>query len=249
VSAEEAIAAAHKAVSLAPGLAEVYSARGFARAILQWDWNGAQVDIEKALTLDPRSDGTQRRYGILLASVGRLPEAITATLLATEIEPLDVNAWALLGMYNMAIGQFAPGHRALSHALELSPESALAILQLAANELATGKTMEAQKTNNRQPIEPWRWCMHAIIEHTLGHAQESQRVLDELIAKYGQSRPSVIDMAHTECSDPDSAFDWLERAYQQRDPVLGYIQFNSMFSGLRSDPRYKAFLRKMNFPE
>jgi TolB-like protein/Tfp pilus assembly protein PilF len=249
VNAEEAIAAADKAVALAPGLAEAHSARSFTRSILQWDWNGAQTDIEEALKLDPRSEGTQRRFGLLLASVGRLPEAITALQAATKIEPLDINAWIQLGWCCTVAGQFAPGHRALTHALELSPESTLAILHLTLNELATGRTSEAQKTNSRQQVEPWRWCMDVIIENRLGHAGESQHVLDELTNKYGQRFPYLIATAYAGRDDLDNAVDWLERAYQQRDPLLSFIQYHITLSGLRSDPRYKALLRKMNFPD
>ena len=91
--------------------------------------------------------------------------------------------------------------------------------------------------------------MQTIIEHRLGHARESQQVLDELTNKYGQTGPSLIAAACAGRNDSDSAFDWLERAYQQRDPVLGYIQYAITLSALRSDSRYKALLRKMNFPD
>jgi hypothetical protein len=48
----------------------------------------------------------------------------------------------------------------------------------------------------------------------------------------------------------DTAFEWLERAYEQRDPPLGLIQFHiGILSGLGSDPRHKLLLRKMNFPD
>jgi TolB-like protein/tetratricopeptide (TPR) repeat protein len=249
VNAEEAISAAEKAVALSPGLAEAYSARSFTRSSLQWDWNGAREDIEMALKLDPRSGGTQSRYGQLLACMGRIPEAIAAMLEATKIEPLDINAWIALGWCYTAASQFALGHRALSHALELSPGSTTAIWLMTENELATGETAEAQKTNNSQQNEHWRWYMQTIIEHRLGHARESRHVLDELTNKYGQTGPSLIAAAYAGRSDSDSAFDWLERAYQQRDPVLGYIQYAITLSALRSDSRYKALLRKMNFPD
>jgi tetratricopeptide (TPR) repeat protein len=186
----------------------------------------------------------------LLASVDRLPEAIAAVLEATKIEPLDVNAWILLGWFYYAAGQFSPAHRALSHALDLNPQSTLAILILAQIELAAGKTTEAQEINGRQQIEQWRWCILVIIEHRLGHAHESERILNELIEKYGQSSPNLIAIAYAWRGEMDLTFEWLERAYRQRDPPLGLIQFHiGILSGLSSDPRYKVLLRKMNFPD
>jgi tetratricopeptide (TPR) repeat protein len=186
----------------------------------------------------------------LLASIARFPEAIAAVLEATKIEPLDVNAWILLGWFYYAAGQFSPAHRALSHALELNPQSTLAILVLAQNELAAGKIAEAQEINGRQQIEQWRWCIQVIIEHRLGRAHESQRILNELIEKYGQSSPNLMAIAYAWRGEMDSCFDWLELAYRQRDPPLGLIQFHiAILSGVSSDPRYKLLLRKMNFPD
>ena len=49
--------------------------------------------------------------------------------------------------------------------------------------------------------------------------------------------------------EKDKAFAWLERAYQQRDGGLSDIKTDPPLAGLRSDPRYEAFLRKMNLPE
>ena len=46
--------------------------------------------------------------------------------------------------------------------------------------------------------------------------------------------------------DRDLAFHWLERAYAQKDPDLSGIGGDPMFKNLAQDPRYEAFLRKMN---
>jgi hypothetical protein len=49
---------------------------------------------------------------------------------------------------------------------------------------------------------------------------------------------------------PDLAFEWLERAYAQRDGGLVDIKGRPIScAGLSGDPRYKAFLRKLKLPE
>ena len=244
-----AIAAAEKAVALAPALGEAYSARSFVRSNLQWDWKGAQADVEMALRLDPRSETTQRRFGILLASMGRIPEALAAAQAATEIEPLDVTSWSLLGLCYCAAGQFAEGQRALERGLGLSPESIMITLYLSLAELATGQTMEGLKTNSRQQYEPWRCAVLAAAEYAMGHAVESQRVMDEMIDKYGQRSPFAIATAFAWRGKIDKVFEWMERAYQQRDAGLALLQAITGLSEVRKDPRYKLLLRKMNFPE
>lgn len=248
VYAEQAVAAAEKAIALAPDFGEAYSARSYVRLRVQWDWSGAQTDAERALQLDPRSNEIQRRHSLLLGATGRFAEAITAAQTATEIEPLDVSSWFMLGLSYTALGESASGHRALSRAVELSPESTLATLYLAATELVSGHTAQALETNARQQNELWRWSILAMIEHTLGHPKESQRVLDELISKYGLRSPYRIAVAHAWRGEADSAFGRLEQAYRQRDAALSLLVIEPGLSGVRSDPRFKTLLRKMNFP-
>jgi len=200
------------------------------------------------LQLDPRSETTQRRYGLLLASMGLIPQAVSAAQIATEIEPLDVTSWSLLGLCHCAAGQFADGQRALKHGLGLSPESIMITLWLSLSELATGQRMAAVKTNIRQQHEPWRWTVLTATEYALGHAAESQRVMDEMIDKYGQRTPFAIANAFVWRDQIDKAFEWLDRAYQQRDGGLALLQAIFGLSEVRKDPRYKELLRKMNFP-
>jgi TolB-like protein/Tfp pilus assembly protein PilF len=248
VNHQQAIAAAEQAVALAPGLGEAYSARSYVRWLLQWDWNGAQTDIENALQLDPHSNGVQRRYALLLAARARFHEAIPAAQAATEIEPLDVHSWTILGVCYYAAGEFAAGQRAFCSALDVSSESTLATLLLSQNELAAGETLMAQKTNSRQQNEAWRMSTLVMIEHTLGHVQESQRVLEELIRKHEQRTQLRIGIAYMWRGEADKGFEWLDQAYGRRDPMLSLIQCEPGLSAVRGDPRYKALLRKMNFP-
>ena len=249
-NAELAISAAERAVALAPGLAEAYSARAFVRLTMQWDWSKAQADVEKALQLDPRSDGVQRRYSQHLAVVGRFHEAIVAAQAAIEIDPLDANAWSFLGAYRAMLGQFNAAHEALRQSLQLSPQSTFATFYLATSELAAGHAAEALDTNKGQQHEPRRYAVLAMAGHVLGRAEESQRALNELIAKYGEVMPYLVAKAHAWRGELDSAFEWLERAYRCRDVGLCFfVRGDIELSGLRSDPRYEALLRKMNLAE
>jgi hypothetical protein len=58
-----------------------------------------------------------------------------------------------------------------------------------------------------------------------------------------------IGEAHAFRGEADLAFEWLERAYDQRDPGVSEIKESRMFRALNDDPRYKAFLRKLKLPE
>jgi len=59
----------------------------------------------------------------------------------------------------------------------------------------------------------------------------------------------IVAEAYSYLGNRDQAFQWLERAYHQKDPLLPYLKGDWFMQGLEADPRFKAFLRKMNLPE
>jgi hypothetical protein len=86
-------------------------------------------------------------------------------------------------------------------------------------------------------------------EHSLNHAKESQQALDSLIAKDAQEAAYQIAEVYAWRGEKDKAFEWLERAYQQRDSGLSEINHELILASLRGDERYAALMRKMQLPE
>ena len=246
---QRALALADKAVELAPDEADGYAVRGYLRLTEQRDWTGAQADLEKALALDSRNSKVLEAYAELLDALGRLPQAIAVAKTATELDPLSNTAWTLLGLYLVNDRQFAAAHETLRRALEIQPESPEPLSWLGELQLLEGNAAEALTTFRRVDFEGFRLWGVAMAEHTLGHAQESQRALDELIAKHAQGWAYTIATVYAWRAEKDKAFEWLERTYQQRESDLKYIKDDLLLAPLRGDPRYKALLRKMNLPE
>ncbi len=243
-----ALADADRAIELAPGLADGYSIRGALRIFNMFDWSGAQSDLEKALALDAHGSSQQRRYGALMATLGRLPEAIAAVRKAIEVDPLDTIAWADLGRYLAATEQYAQARQALGRSLEISPESSYARRWLGETELREGRAAEALAEFRQVPQEPARLCGVAAAEYLLGHGKESQQALDVLLAKYGGTWSTSIAAVFAWRGENDTAFEWLARAYQRRDDALPRIKYDPALTKLRADPRYRALLHKMNLP-
>jgi len=65
----------------------------------------------------------------------------------------------------------------------------------------------------------------------------------------GRRKWPTIAGAYAWDGDRDKAFQWLDRAYKQRDGCLADIKFDPVFDSLRGDPRFRAFLRRMRLPE
>jgi serine/threonine protein kinase/Tfp pilus assembly protein PilF len=246
---QRAEAAADKAVELGPEDASSYGARGFIRYAIQWDWTGAQADFEKAIALDPGDARFQQRYGELLATQGRMAEAIAATRKAIELDPLSHSAWQTLTTYLVSTRDFAAARVASRRALEISPQSDFSLNDLGTLQLLEGHAADALETFRKIDNEGFRLSSVAMAEHTLGHAKESQQAIAQLIAQHATGAAFQIAEAYAWRGERDKAFAWLERAYQQRDGGLSDIKTDPPLAALRNDPRYKAFLRKMQLPE
>ncbi|HEX3122332.1 MAG TPA: hypothetical protein VHQ21_03445 [Rhodanobacteraceae bacterium] len=89
----------------------------------------------------------------------------------------------------------------------------------------------------------------AMAEYRLGHERGSQAALEQLEAKYAVGFSYQIAQARAWRGERDAAFEWLERAYAQRDAGVTRVRGDPMLAPLRDDPRYAAFVRKLNFPD
>ena len=245
----QAMADAERAVTLAPQEADGYASRGVLRMNVSRDWNGAEADLEKALALDPASDKVQGNYATLLERLGRLPEAIAVGRRATEIDPLSAIAWSNLGLYLTFHRDYLAAHEALRRCLEINPESSFGRHHVVILRLLEGNAVEALATARKIGIEAFRLTDVAMAQHSLRHAKESQQALDELIVKHAPDGAYQVAEALAWRGEKDKAFEWLQRAYQQRDGGLSEVKVDLLLDRLHSDPRFKAVLKKMNLPE
>ena len=238
--------AADQAIALAPDEADGYAARAALRASFTWDWAGAQEDVAKALALRSADSEVQHQYAFLLANLGRLPEAIAAQKKSIELDPLSRRAWENLGVYEMFSKDFVAAEAALRRALEIQPDSAFSLYHLGTLRLLEGNTAKALATFRKIEDEAFRLIGVAMAEHTLGNTKESQQALDVLTAKHALEAAYQIAEAHAWRGEKNQAFDWLERAYVQRDGGLCNVKVDLLLADLRADLRYEALLRKMN---
>jgi serine/threonine-protein kinase len=92
----------------------------------------------------------------------------------------------------------------------------------------------------------------------LGHAYaaagkpaEARRILEDLhaLAKKRYVLPYGFALIHIGLGENEEALEWLERACQDRNGMMAFLQVEPRFDPLRDDPRFQDLLRRMNFPE
>ena len=100
-----------------------------------------------------------------------------------------------------------------------------------------------------EPDESMKLTVLAMCYHALHRDKESDASLEQLTTRYAGSAAFYIAGVYAYRGQADAAFQWLDRAYAQRDPNLYSLKVDAMLARLAGSPRYKAFLRKMNLPE
>ncbi|MEO5595953.1 MAG: protein kinase [Lysobacteraceae bacterium] len=239
-----AMAAAEKAVALDPQLGDAYATRGYLRGTNAWDWDGALADLSEAVRLDPGVAANQLRYGYLLATLGRLPEASAALQRSTELEPLFTPAWYFLGRVKAAQSDYDGAQAALERTLTIDPGYRPASSYLGTVSLLRGNAAAAREIFLK---------MHdpagiAIAEHDLGHSVESRQALDQVIAAQPNGRPYQIAVVYAWTGNRDQAFAWLDKAVLQHEGAI-FLKYDPLLRGLRDDPRYMTLLRRLKLSE
>ena len=214
-----------------------------------WDWRGAEASFARALELAPGNVLVLRRAGALAWSLGRLEEAIGLSRRALEQDPLSAPAYHNLGFALHAADRFAEAEEAYREVLELAPQRVGTRPYLALTLLARGRGEEALAEVLQEPHEAFRLWALAIVHHALGQGAESDAALRELIEKYAEDGAYQVAEIHAARRAADAAFEWLERAYAQRDPGLAELKLSPHLRSLHGDPRWGAFLKKMGFEE
>jgi TolB-like protein/tetratricopeptide (TPR) repeat protein len=244
------LANAEKAIALDPNSPIAYLVRGWYRCNVAWDWKGGEEDVARALAIDFNSVTTLASGGAQAClRLSRLEEALAIDRRMIASDPLSMTAWFLYGSHLLLVpGGATQGRAALQHAIEISPDAAWPRFLLGFFDLQDGKVDQAL-AHFRHAGPGHGLTGEAMVEHTLGHAQQSEKALDELKAKYGAGFAIQIAQVYAWRKEPKLAFEWLDRAYERHDAGLVRLRYDPAFASLRTDPRFEALVRKIGVPE
>ena len=247
-AAELELASAERAIALDPELPDGYVARASHRLSYAWDWKGALSDAERARSLGSEdTDGYIGRANALTA-VGRNSEGLAAARRATEVDPLSAGAWTILARLLELGGDYAGAEVAARRGLQVSPDNPLTSCVLALALWGQGRFEAALPLFDGSSFEFCRLQGLAMTHHSMGNARESQAALDELVSRHAMSAAYQIAEVHGFRGDPVAALTWLERARVQHDEGLEFVRGDPAFASIRGDPRWRAFMEKMNLP-
>lgn len=237
--------AADRAIKLDNQLSDGWLAIGRLKQKYDQDWEGAAADYDRAYKLDPENSAVIHRKASLLRSLGKYEEAILLFQKLIKIDPVNTRAFSSLGITYMNARHFEEAKREFHYLLELSPDYQFAHAALSSIYLFQGKPDSALLQIRMEPDSGWNAAYRSLIEYELGNRQLAEKEFQEFIATGGHDWAYQIAENYAWRGNADQAFYWLNRAFDQHDGGLDEILGNPFLDGIRSDPRFKAFLKKM----
>jgi len=241
---KEARAAAERAVSLDPGLAAGWASLADIQGYDELDWDGAFESVEKALKLEPSNSDVLVQAARLAGSLGLHAKALAYFEKAVDLDPLNYEALMLLAVAYQQAGRLEIAEKTIRHLLTLNPDFASAHFILAYVLLRQGRAELALTEGERESEAFFRSMSRALSLNVLGRDEEADAELAAIIENYHEYAAYQIAEIYAWRNEPDEAFHWLEKAYRQRDPGLGFLLNDTLLTKLYSDPRWEPMLEK-----
>lgn len=237
--------AAERALALAPDLAEAHSAFGSVLMLERWDWKGADVSLQRAVALAPGSVDVLRSAAHLAWILGRNDESIALSRRVLTLDPLNPGAYDDLGIHCYTAGRWSEAEEAFHSAVELSPQGTFTNSSLGLVYLMQARLDEALRVFEREPDRAFRLQGIALVKHASGEREAADAALRELISAHHGDSAYQIAQVYSYRGERNTALDWLERAYDVRDPGMTELKVDPLFEKARDDPWWQELMQRM----
>jgi tetratricopeptide (TPR) repeat protein len=242
-------AAAERALELDERLAEAHVALARILVFEEWNWAAAGQSYRRALELSPNDATARQWYAMYLLHLGLIEGAIREIRFAQQLDPLSiaVNNDAGRILYNARM--FDEATEQFRKTLELDPASADAHLHLGLlsveNQSLEGALMHFRQWAQLSGDQPTTLVTYAYA--ATGRRMEARQMLTQLLETAGSARvpPAGVALVYAHLGEADSAFEWLDRAFEERSSFLLFLKVTPRLDPLRSDPRFALLLRRM----
>jgi TolB-like protein/tetratricopeptide (TPR) repeat protein len=246
---------ADRALSLDDHLAAAHVLLGEYEMAFGWHWAIAETHLRRAIELDPYDPYALQSLAYYLTLVGRYDEVPALSSRAIDLSPVDPMVWNNAGRNYLLAGRFDDALLFTQKGLELAPDFPPLLVEAG--------HLESERGDARRGVEYLRRAdslsgHQVIIRGRLAYAYAlagdfaaSRAILRQLKSEAVGSRPpaktaTAIAVVYIGLGERDSAFRWLNIAYEQRSGNLVHVlRSPSGWRRLVSDPRYPVLLARV----
>lgn len=245
---------AAKALEIDDSLSEAHTSLAWAKFVHDWDWAGAEREFQRAIELNPSYPTAHNWYGEYLMVAGRSNDALSQLNRAHDLSPQSAVINTALGSYWYYTGGYTQASNELQRTLAGEPGFVPAHIYL-------GRTYEQQGFYS-QALPEFQKALDlsgggSQELASLGHLyavshrdREARRIIDDLKQRSQRTyvQPVWIAGIYAALGDRNEAFQWLQKAYNDRSVALVYLRIDPVFKPLHSDPRFTDLLGRLRFP-
>jgi TolB-like protein/Flp pilus assembly protein TadD len=243
----EARQAVDKALELNPNLAVAHFALARLR-LNSYDLPGSEKELGRALELDPDLAGALDATALIESFRGQFTQSIEKFQRVVVMDPVNPQRYETLASVYFFAGRYAEASAAIRRAMELQPGFADPHEWSSTILFAQGKVAAALAELDLVADENHRLgcgCRTMMLE-SLGRKAEANAAFAKLIEAHARDEAFGIASVYASRGDANHAFEWLDRAYAQREFALYWVKIEPAFKAVRNDPRFHAMLVKLN---
>ncbi|MBT8185287.1 MAG: helix-turn-helix domain-containing protein [Eudoraea sp.] len=240
--------AAVRAIELDSNMAKGYATLGVIKLYFEGDWEGAELNFNKALAINPNDAFTRFHYAWYHILMGQMDEALKEHRLAKELDPLTPIITADMGMAHFWVGNYDKAITELEQALEIDNNFGHAWWALGNVYLQKGwknKALEAhEQAVSINPV--WKWAL-ANTYAVSGDREKAMAIVADLKNHSISPRTAFgLVQVYVTLGMLDEAFYWLGQ--QPQDVWLPWLRTWPGFESLRKDSRFHAYLKEKKLP-
>jgi TolB-like protein/Tfp pilus assembly protein PilF len=244
--------AAEQAVRLDPSSAEGHASLATFKLFYEYDWAGAEQSYRRAFELNPSYGFAHDQFALALAFTGRDEESIEQSRLAAELDPLSPQVYVDASMVPLFQKDSARGRVLARKAAELDPTYFFPVMMEGWLELEFGRFREAIPYLERSATMGAPPFVTAFLGYAYGAAGDRDKAtatFDRLkeVSPGGRVVPFNLAVVHLGLGDHARALDYLEQALAADSQMMPWLGRDAIFDPLRSEPRFKALLKRLNF--
>jgi TolB-like protein/Tfp pilus assembly protein PilF len=244
-------AAANNALQIDDTLAEAHASLANVRLSYDWDWAGAEQEFKRSIELNPSYATSHEWYGHLLIAMARPDEALRELRRALELDPLSTPCNLALGYCYYCARDFDQAIEQYRKTLELAPNTPLAFYEISLayqNKKCYQEALaEAERAYTFSGGQAAAVMLLGRAQALLGRRTEA---CDELTRLQEMSKQKYVPAFYTAAlyaglDEKNRAFEWLNKALDERSNYLIYLNVEPSLDNLRPDSRFQDVLRRV----
>lgn len=257
---EELREAVARALDLDPNLGEAHASLGILRLFFNWDWSGAEQALRRAIELNPSDSHSYHMLGRFFAAIGRFEDAVAVQERAWELDPLNARTSLILGSDYLNAGDFDRALLQYRHALDLDPANPMVLglgphLPMGLGLVYLFQHRHEEAVEEYIKVASLRGASASELQAMrIGFAEGGMsgfwRNWLTMDLRQSGSNPDPLRIATLWAliRDTPQSIQWLDRAYETRNPGLVFLQSGPAYPIWRAHPRFAEIFREMNFP-